>query len=60
MANKTKRNRRSIKFSFSFTSNKYSIKALRTKHRKAIQRKDKHRIFNHRRRQNQYPSSNPI
>ncbi|CAF4631344.1 unnamed protein product, partial [Rotaria magnacalcarata] len=32
--------------------------ALRTKHRKAIQRKDKYRVFNHRRRQNQHPTSN--
>ena len=33
--------------------------ALRSKHRKAIQRKDKHRVFNHRRRQKQYSSTKP-
>lgn len=31
--------------------------ALRTKHRKAIQRKDHHRVFNHRHRQRQHPPS---
>ncbi|CAF1916700.1 unnamed protein product [Rotaria magnacalcarata] len=40
------------------TKRKEIGEALRTKHRKAIQRKDKYRVFNHRRRQNQHPKSN--
>ncbi|CAF3186770.1 unnamed protein product [Rotaria socialis] len=40
------------------TKRKEIGEALRTKHRKAIQRKDKHRVFNHRRRQNQHITSN--
>jgi len=42
------------------TKRKEIGEALRTKHRKAIQRKDKYRVFNQRRRQKQYSSSNPI
>jgi len=42
------------------TKRKEIGEALRTKHRKAVQRKDKYRVFNHRRRQKQYSSSNPI
>ncbi|CAF3470797.1 unnamed protein product [Rotaria sp. Silwood1] len=40
------------------TKRKEIGEALRTKHRKAIQWKDKHRVFNHRRRQKQYSKSN--
>ncbi|CAF0806077.1 unnamed protein product [Rotaria sordida] len=40
------------------TKRKEIGEALRTKHRKAIQRKDKHRVFNHRRQQKQYSKSN--
>ncbi|CAF3770580.1 unnamed protein product [Adineta steineri] len=42
------------------TKRKEIGEALRTKHRKAIQRKDKHRVFNHRHRQRQQPSVNSI